>query len=203
MSSPTTIDIARATPTDVPRLSRTLARAFQDDPVFGWVVPDADLRRQRLQSVFAAFAELYLIHDETYLADEGAGAALWAPAGSEPVPEEHAETFGTRLAAALEKHAERALELDELLDQHHPDQDCAYLQFMGVVPEHQGRGLGSRLLTTVLGGCDATDTPAYLEATSPDNRRLYQRHGFEVVGELTLPDGPPLWRMWREAAPAT
>lgn len=198
MSSPTTIDIARATSKDVPRLSRTLARAFDHDPVLSWVVPDADMRRQRLPSVFAAFAELYLTHDETYLAGECVGAALWAPAGSEPVPEEHAESFGAQLAAALGEAAERALELDERLEEHHPDQDCAYLQFMGVVPEHQGRGLGSRLLTAVLDGCDASGTPAYLEATSPDNRRLYQRHGFEVVGELALPMGPSLWRMWRE-----
>lgn len=201
MSSLTTIDIARATSTDVPTLGRALARAFQDDPVFGWVVPDADVRRQRLPLVFAAFAELYLTHDETYLAGEGVGAALWAPAGSEPVPEEQAESFGARLTAALDEDAERALELDELLEQHHPDQDCAYLQFMGVVPEYQGLGLGSRLLRTVLRGCDSTDTPAYLEATSPDGRRLYRRHGFEVVGELALPQGPPLWRMWREPSP--
>lgn len=200
MSLPQTIDIARATSTDVPTLSRTLARAFQDDPVFGWVVPDADVRQERLPSVFAAFSELYLPHDATYLAGEGAGAALWAPAGSEPVPDEHAEAFGARLGAALGEYAERALELDGLLEQHHPDQDCAHLHFMGVVPEHQGRGLGSQLLTTVLRGCDATGTPAYLEATSPDNCRLYQRHGFEVVGELALPDGPSLWRMWRQPA---
>ncbi|CAN5888297.1 hypothetical protein BH23ACT5_BH23ACT5_20520 [soil metagenome] len=69
---------------------------------------------------------------------------------------------------------------------------------MGVVPEQQGRGIGSRLLTTVLTGCDATGTPAYLAATSKDNRRLYQRHGFETTDEIRLPQGPPLWGMWRQ-----
>ena len=33
--------------------------------------------------------------------------------------------------------------------------------------------------------------PAYLEATSADNRRLYERHGFEVVRERQLPLAPP------------
>jgi hypothetical protein len=27
---------------------------------------------------------------------------------------------------------------------------------------------------------------------------LYERHDFEVTEEFELPDGPPLWRMWRE-----
>lgn len=41
---------------------------------------------------------------------------------------------------------------------------------------------------------------AYLEATSPLNRRLYERHGFEVTGEIQLPNGPAMWPMWREPA---
>lgn len=54
------------------------------------------------------------------------------------------------------------------------------------------------MLAAVLPRCDATGTPAYLEATSQGNRRLYQRHGFAVAGEITLPRGPALWPMWRE-----
>ena len=38
---------------------------------------------------------------------------------------------------------------------------------------------------------------AYLEATSEQNRRLYERHGFVATAELRLPDGPSLWAMWR------
>jgi hypothetical protein len=50
----------------------------------------------------------------------------------------------------------------------------------------------------VLDRCDAEKVPAYLEATSPRNRALYERHGFEVTEEFTLgPESPPLWRMWR------
>lgn len=198
MTSAATTDIAPAGAVDLPALSTALARAFHDDPVFAWIVPDPSRRRARLPSVFAAFAEVYLPHGETYMAGDGAGAALWAPPGSEPIPEEQAEVFGQRLATSLGEDADRAFEVDALLEQHHPAEPCFYLQFVGVVPEHQGGGLGSRLLRTVLQRCDASVTPAYLEATSQDNRRLYQRHGFAPVGEITLPQGPPVWPMWRE-----
>ena len=60
------------------------------------------------------------------------------------------------------------------------------------------RGLGSALMHEVLDRCDRDGTPAYLEATSPDSRRLYLRHGFVVTGEIVLPDGPTMWPMWRE-----
>lgn len=196
----TTIDITRATPTDVPTLSGALARAFHDDPVFAWLVPGPVARRERLPSLFAAFVELFLPHEETYVAAGGAGGALWAPFGVEVPAPEQAEAFGERLAAILEEDAERGLALQARLDEHHPEQPCFHLQFLGVVPGHQGRGLGSRLLATVLRRCDASGVPAYLEATSPHNRRLYERHGFAAVTELTLPDGPPMWPMWREPA---
>ena len=75
---------------------------------------------------------------------------------------------------------------------------CYYLNLLGVDPAHHGRGFGSALLAATLRRCDAESSPAYLEATSPRNRRLYARHGFEVVGEIALLDGPSLWRMWRE-----
>ncbi|MDN5858748.1 MAG: GNAT family N-acetyltransferase, partial [Pseudonocardia sp.] len=64
----------------------------------------------------------------------------------------------------------------------------------------RGAGQGSAMLRTVLDRADRSRVPAYLEATSPDNRRLYERHGFVVTGEIAVADSPPLWTMWREPA---
>lgn len=199
MASTAAVDVRRAQAADATTLAAVLALAFYGDPVFAWVIPDAARRRACLPAVFAAFTEVYLPHDETYIAAREVGAALWASAGSDPMTREQAEALDERLGEVLGADAERAAEVNELLAQHHPADACAYLQFVGVRPEYQGRGIGSRLLTAMLGRCDATGAPAYLEATSVSNRRLYQRHGFDVVDEIALPQGPPLWPMWREA----
>jgi hypothetical protein len=48
--------------------------------------------------------------------------------------------------------------------------------------------------------CDAEHAPAYLENSNPKNDAYYQRFGFEVTGEIKLPDGgPSMWPMWRAA----
>jgi hypothetical protein len=45
---------------------------------------------------------------------------------------------------------------------------------------------------------DAEHAPAYLESSKHANIAYYQRFGFDVTGEIVVPDGgPTLWPMWR------
>ncbi len=127
------------------------------------------------------------------------GGALWVPPGSWRlnVVEQVAllpgmlRVFGRGLA-----RAQRGL---TVMESGHPRVPHYYLDSLGVVPEWQGRGLGSALMRPVLELCDAEQMPAYLNAGSARSRDLYVRHGFEVTEEFRLPDdGPPLWRMWRK-----
>lgn len=84
-----------------------------------------------------------------------------------------------------------------LLDEHHPQDPHEYLWFLGVVPAAQGHGIGSALMAPVLERADRAGAPAYLEATSPRNRALYERHGFEPGPAIAVGAGPPMWPMWR------
>lgn len=197
MADNSSIDMIRATQADIPALSGVLAQAFHDDPVFQWLVPDPEPRRSTLPSVFAAFARVYVPHGESYLAGNATGAALWAPPGVDPFDGRALEVFAREMTETLGDRVERALELDQILREHHPEEPYAFLQLIGVSPAGQGRGLGSRMLHAVLRRCDLRGTPAYLEATSVANRRLYHRYGFETVSEITIPGGPTLWAMWR------
>lgn len=183
----------KASAADLPGLSQTLAAAFFDDPVFRWAIPHAGRRREVQLGFFAIVIEAYLPHDELYVTDDLVAGAVWAPPGD--------EDDGDQLAAALGdvfgEYAPRAFEVFELMDEQHPDDPHHYLFFLGTRPEWQSRGIGSDLMRPVLETCDREGMPAYLEATSERNRSLYLRHGFEVTGEIRLPDGPSMWPMWR------
>ena len=55
--------------------------------------------------------------------------------------------------------------------------------------------MGSALLEHRL---SMIEGPAYLESSNVRNVPLYQRFGFEVIQEISLPeDGPALWTMLR------
>ena len=57
----------RAGTADRGDLVRVLSAAFADDPVFEWLVPSADDRAPFLPACFAAFADVFARHDETFV----------------------------------------------------------------------------------------------------------------------------------------
>ena len=63
-----------------------------------------------------------------------------------------------------------------------------YLAALGVEPERQGEGIGTALVQPALAMADADGIAAYLETATGRNVLLYERLGFTVVEELTLPD---------------
>jgi ribosomal protein S18 acetylase RimI-like enzyme len=71
------------------------------------------------------------------------------------------------------------------------------LQLLAVKPQSQSRGIGSALIAPGLARNDQEQVPTYLEATSERSIPFYERHGFEVIGEIEVPDGPTLFAMWR------
>ncbi|HEX6423306.1 MAG TPA: GNAT family N-acetyltransferase [Acidimicrobiales bacterium] len=190
-----------ATRFDRSGVAAALSGAFVDDPVFEWIFPDRATRVPLLPPLFEAFAEAFARHDETHVVvtqDAVTGVAMWSPPGVEPVHPDDERALEERVAPVLGEHADRWNACLELFGGAHPSEPAWFLQFLGVDPGHQGCGLGSVLLRDVLARADAAGEAAYLEATSERNRALYERHGFRSVGELTLPDGPTAFAMWRE-----
>lgn len=205
----TPLTVRRADAADRSTVVGVLSAAFLDDPVFVWIVPDRDERAALLPGIFDAFADAYARHDETHVLATGdapaapiGGAALWAPPGVAPIHPDDEPRFFTRVAEVAGGHLDRFATTGEIFDAAHPSEPCWFLSLLGVDGAHQGRGFGSALLRRVLDEADRAGQPAYLEATSPRNRALYERHGFRHVRDLPLPDGPTAYAMWRDPVPA-
>lgn len=187
---------------DVRELSRTLARAFYDDPVMIWLMPEADKRTAHLAAMFATMTRHHhLGHGgvEVACGDSGIGAAaLWDP------PDQWRETPGAQLAMTptflrvFGLRSMRGRAVLELMKSVHPEEPHWYLAVIGSDPTVRGQGFGQALMRSRLDRCDAEYCPAYLESTKSENVPYYQRFGFTVTREIVLPDGgPTMWAMWR------
>lgn len=195
-----------ATTDDVPVLARTLARAFEQDPLIQWLVPQDAQVMDRAAQLFTGYLRLLALpHGMTWTSTDLHAAALWSPPGCWHMgPLTQARVAPYFLRAATWRHfPTRLLALEKVIAAH-PREPHYYLQVMGVDPDAQGRGWGSQLLARGTAIADGAHLPCYLETMTERNVSLYLRHGFRVVGELTLPfAGPRTWRMWRDARPNT
>ncbi len=187
---------------DVRELSWTLARAFYDDPVMTWLLPEERSRTAHIYRLFATMTRHHhLARGGVEVACDGSGigaAALWDP------PNLWQETRRGQLAMTptfirvFGLRSMRGRAVQELMKRAHPEEPHWYLAVIGSDPSVRGQGFGQALMRSRLDRCDAEYCPAYLESTKPDNVPYYERFGFTVTREITLPDdGPPLWAMWR------
>lgn len=190
-------EVVLATEGDLPEVVETLASAFHAVPIFRWFIPDDDVRAEILPGFFAAMCEAYRPWGVIHRSADGLAAAVWAPPGQH-MPAEQAAALGARLPAVLGSHIGKLGELRPQLAECHPTVPHWFLHFLAVRPAAQGQGYGSALLTPMLARADAEQIPAYLDATSPENKRLYERNNFVVQREVTLRDSPPLWSMLRD-----
>jgi putative acetyltransferase len=71
---------------------------------------------------------------------------------------------------------------------------------IGVLPEHQGRGIGSALMHELLNAADAGDVPMIVLLGSP---QYYSRFGFRPAQELGVISPEPRWGEAFQARPLT
>lgn len=182
---------------DAPRISRTLARAFDDDPMMRWFFPDAASREASLGRYFSTIFSRQYVHNGV-CEQTGAAAAFWvAPEAQEKaVPD--AETV-QELQSILGDRAPLFRDAVQAAAEHTPREPHWYLAVIGADPAAQGQGQGAALLRSGLARADAAGMPVCLESSKSANLPFYEHFGFTVREELRLPgEGPVLWAMRRE-----
>jgi GNAT superfamily N-acetyltransferase len=197
-SGPVQSAVRAARAADVPRLARTLAAAFEDDPVWSWLLPGTRRRPERLRRYFALeLRAVGLARGCIWAAEDLSGGALTTPPGMWRLPWSVQLAHGVGFTRALGLRLPWAAALLARMERRHLREPHHYIAYVGVAPPAQGRGLGARLLHPTLERCDADGLPAYLEATAPRNIALYERLGFAATDEVRLGGSPPLTLMVR------
>jgi ribosomal protein S18 acetylase RimI-like enzyme len=180
--------------------SAVLARAFQDDPAWSWVLPNPHRRASLLPWLFQTGFE---IADAQVWTTEGEirGIARWLPPGR---PNVHVGamlralvTTPLRVREATNRFFAYGRAVESFRARAVPEPHW-YLAGIGVDPAYQRRGIGSALLAPGLEAADEAGLPCALLTNSEANLAFYGHRGFEVVLEGRTPDdGPRAWMMRR------
>lgn len=190
--------IRRATDADLPAVARTYGRAFADDPVVRWLIPDDAEYEADRDRFFLPLAMRWHAHGTLWCTDDGVAVAGWNPPGRpdaeivDPDPIEHPAW-----------RIERFMALREVMTANMPEGLHWHLNMIATHPDWQRRGLAGALMAAVFEIADAEGLPCYLETETEVNVAYYRHHGFEVRSEwdVSTPDsqGPHMWGMLRPA----
>ena len=189
---------------DVDAAAAVLAEAFADSPWTRWTVdPErhieriGSLQRLVLERAVLPFGELWV----ACVGTEVAGVAMWMHPNRIPHPAVWSSMRAETAALEGSRH-DASVIAEEMLAFLKPATRHYYLGAVGVVPVHQGRGIGAELLAPVLRRADDESVDVSLETSTGSNVAFYRRLGFTTVGEHQIPDGGPhVWAMIRGTAP--
>ena len=181
------------------RIADMLGRAFFADPLFTYIYPDEDERRNRLSDDVAFLARYGHRFGDVIVTPEETGCAIWLPPGETALLPERAAQISTPFPAPPLSDAARARwnhftgTIDHLHHQLMPAPHW-YLVVLGVEPAYQGQGIGSAVLAPIVAQADQAGQPCYLETVQVKNLSFYQNHGFAVIREVDLPGaGRHIW----------
>jgi GNAT superfamily N-acetyltransferase len=179
--------------------ARVLTDALVDDP--GWVAVAPAARRRRWALAHGYHHAMLRVTDRfggpTYGAfgdGQLAGVAATFPAGRYPPPAWTIAYFAPAFARAGPAATIRGLRYSAIQESGHPQDEHAYLWFLGVDPARQRGGIGRALLARVF---EEAATAVYLDTANPANVPYYASVGFEVIGESDAFRGAPMWFMRR------
>lgn len=186
--------IRRIEGTETLRAIDTLTMAFAADPTMRWLWPEADAYLRAFPRFVAAFGGRAFDHPGAHADDAFGGVALWLPPGVTPDGEAVVALFEETIA---QPRLDDALAMLEKMDEHTPTEAHWHLSFIGVDTSRQGEGLGSHVMHAGVAMCDEQGIPGYLESSNPANIPFYQRHGYEIAGEIRVGSSPVITPMWR------
>ena len=190
------VNFSHVQATEADRAISTLVLAFAADPHLRWLFPDAQQYLDHFPDVLRSFAGVAFAGDTIWKFEDISAVALWLPPGVAPDTDATVAVFEASVQPRSSATSWSCSNRWTTLTRQTPHW---YLAWIGIDPAHQGRGLGSDLLQRCLEIIDSDHLPTFLDTPNPKTVPFYQRHGFDVVGDMAAGACPPVVSMLRPA----
>jgi len=164
-----------------------LAGAFDDNQSVNYIVLQDVKRKKRIAQLMSYSFDVCMLYGEVFLTEDGTGCALVLFPDRKKTG---LQTTGLDLKLIFRSigigNAIRAMKREAAIQKRQPDAPLYYLWFIGVQPEAQGRGSGSRLLNELKQRAGELERVICLETSTAQNIPWYKKQGFRIYNELDL-----------------
>ncbi len=179
--------------------SRVAARAFYDDPLFVYCFPDLNERKIKAVTHCEYMILLGILSGEVFITSSNIeGVAVWHAYDikDQKIEKQSKEIIRRLRRVKRENFSDRLFaekfsiyaEINISLHNEHVNFPHWYFIMLAVDPLQQGKGHGSMLIRAKLRELDKQNLPCYLDTQNENNVSLYEHFGFELVGEVKVPD---------------
>lgn len=172
---------------DKNRVIEILARSFDKNQSVNYIVQQDEKRPERIRALMHYSFEVCYAFGRVFLSDDGAACALIL------FPDQKRTTFKSIwldikliLTCVGIGNINKALARESKIKKLQPDESMYYLWFIGVDPDHQNTGVGTKLLNEVIEDSEKEKRPIYLETSTLGNLPWYEKFGFKIYNQLDL-----------------
>jgi len=190
---PNLTDLRCLSEPDVANAARVLARSFPDDPMIRYVFLDEPEAERKMLLLFKVIVRYGLTYGEVYAPSSNIeGVAIWHTSDNNIWDQAKLEECG--LSEFSSQVSPAVMEKIVLLDDFAISRKKMnvpfrhwYLAFIGVDPEHHGKGFASALIKPMLERIDRENMPCYLETATEKNAAIYGHLGFKLIEKVLVP----------------
>ena len=199
-------DLYKLQKTDITKAGEVLADAFKEDPIWAKFIKDNQIKAHRVNYLFGSPILYALKYGKAYASSSNLEAiAAWSPGSTADMTFwrlirsgvfRYGSKMGMKVSINMAKTF-RPVEKDR--EEHMKNTSYNYITIIGVKQEYQKQGFGGKILRAIFEEADKTHTPIYLETGTPQNVKMYEKYGFNLLNEIILPRlDLPMWEMKRD-----
>lgn len=181
----------KATSEDRSLILDIITKSFYDNKSVNYVIKQGSRENniKRIKSLVDYSYKLCLSHGEIWIDDTGTGCVMFLN------PHDKKTSLNSILwdaQLALEcigiNRVGKVLGRESKIKKNHPSTPFIHLWFIGVLPDHQGKGIGSNLIDIVLEKAKKQGLPIYLETSVLRNLDWYKKYGFKIYNDIKFSD---------------
>lgn len=174
--------------------SLVLSRAFLNDPLIQWLVPNFNIRAKNLHYLWEITLKIGIKYGEVYGTSENLeGIAIWRPPKNVNISYwKFVKNGGIKLPFKFGVESTKRMSFIQAVNDSIRNiyMKVPYWYFgpIAVDPEYQGQGYASNLIRPMLKRIDNENLPIYLETNIEKHLSIYDHFGFRILEEIIIPN---------------
>lgn len=166
---------------------KILSESFDDNKSVNYVVKQDGKRQERIRELIDYSFNICYAFGDVWIADDDQACALVLyPDKKRLTPTAILWDVKLALSSIGLTRVGQVLSRESMIKSFHPKEQFIYLWYIGVAPELQNKGSGSKLLKEIITDSEKQGKPIYLETSVNRNLAWYKKYGFEIFQTLNL-----------------